>query len=197
MVPHCLEEKGAPLLLRKSRYTDIDRIMDIIEDGRGTLASLGVDQWQEGYPLRTSIEQDISWGESYVLENEEADVVATAMISFREDHDYERIDHGSWISALSCVEPRYAVIHRVAVREEYRGFGIASFILREAEKIALQNACQSVRIDTHADNRPMRNLLKKEGYTHCGTIFIAHAQATSDERCAYEKLVSYRCDLTQ
>ena len=186
-----------PVLLRKSRHTDVDRIMEIIEDGRETLASLGVDQWQEEYPLRNSIEKDISWGESYVLENENSDVVATAMISFREEHDYGRIDQGSWISVLSCQEPRYAVIHRVAVREECRGSGVASFILREAEKIALQHNCHSIRIDTHADNQPMRSLLRTEGYTHCGTIYIAHARISSDERCAYEKLVSYRCNLMQ
>ena len=53
---------------RKSTFDDVDRILEIIEKAKIELRQLGLDQWQNGYPNREVIENDVKNGISYVLE---------------------------------------------------------------------------------------------------------------------------------
>ena len=46
------------------------------------------------------------------------------------------------------------------------------------------NQCNHLRMDTHGDNYVMQNLLKKNGFVHCGTIYV---EEDSYPRLAYEK----------
>lgn len=162
--------------------------MEILEDGRRALAALGIDQWQGPYPHRAAIEADVARGDSFVVE-EGGRVVATAMIGFSGERDYDLIDGGSWLTASRSDDPGYAVVHRVAVGAGFQGRGGASFLLAGAVDLSRDRGAESVRIDTHPGNVPMRRLLEKAGFAHCGTIYIAHAEGGTPERIAYEKLV--------
>ena len=53
---------------RKSTFDDVDRILEIIEKAKIELRKLGLDQWQNGYPDRKVVENDVKNGISYVLE---------------------------------------------------------------------------------------------------------------------------------
>ena len=46
--------------------------------------------------------------------------------------------------------------------------------------------CQSLRADTHADNKIMQHLLEKNGFTRCGIIHVADGSP----RFAYQKLAA-------
>lgn len=161
--------------------------MDIIEDGRRALGALGIDQWQGRYPHRGAIEDDVARGASYVVE-EDGRLVATSMIGFSGDRDYDAIE-GVWLTASRSEDPGYAVVHRLAVGAGCSGRGVASFLLGSAEELSRREGALSVRIDTHPGNRPMRRLLEKAGYAQCGIIRIEHAEEGVPERIAYEKLV--------
>lgn len=162
--------------------------MDILADGRASLAALGIDQWQGGYPHRAVVEADVERGDSYVVEDGGA-VVATAMIGFAGERDYDRIEEGAWLTPCTSEDPSYGVVHRVAVASDAKGRGAATFLLARAEDLARANGSASVRIDTHPGNAPMRRLLAKAGYAQCGVICIAHAEEATPERIAYERLV--------
>lgn len=172
---------------RKATSNDIDDIMDILTHGRRAIAALGIDQWQGGYPHRDIVERDVARRESYVVEDEGA-VIATVMIGFSGEECYDIITDGTWLTQSDSRDPHYAVLHRVAVGTRSRGRGVATFLLEEAERIVRAQGFESVRIDTHPGNTPMRKLLEKSGYTACGTIFIAHAEEATPDRIAYEKL---------
>ncbi|MBC5582779.1 GNAT family N-acetyltransferase [Eggerthella guodeyinii] len=173
---------------RRTCACDIDRIMTILADGRASLAALGIDQWQGGYPHRAVIEADVARGESYVVEDG-GRIIATAMVGFAGERDYDRIDEGAWLTSCSSDRPTYGVVHRVAVASDGKNRGAATFLLARAEDLARANGSASVRIDTHPGNAPMRGLLEKAGYAQCGVIYIAHAEEGTPERIAYERLV--------
>ncbi|MCL2889299.1 MAG: GNAT family N-acetyltransferase [Eggerthellaceae bacterium] len=177
------------MLLRKAEIAEIDRILEILADGRRTLAEANINQWQGGYPQRDVIERDINSCESYVVEDEDGSLAATAMLSFRGEQDYSIIKDGAWLVDSPESAPCFAVIHRVAVDSQKKGKGAAGLILRGAEEIVYEKGFRSIRIDTHADNIPMQRLLEKEGYTHCGTIFVDHSGELSSARMAFEKLL--------
>lgn len=177
------------MILRKTDEHEIDRVMEILLDGKASLATLGIDQWQGShYPARNIIERDVEAGTSYVIQDREDHVAATCMISFSGEPDYDKID-GAWLTECSSEAPSYAVVHRVAVAADSVGKGAARFMLGRATDIARQGGAESLRVDTHPGNLPMLSLIRSCGFTECGTIYIKHADGGIPDRIAFEKLV--------
>ncbi len=163
--------------IRKTKLTDIDDIMVIINDGKKYLASLGSVQWQNGYPNESSFENDINNDESYVLVDDNDIIVGCMALSFRGESTYDVID-GAWIT-----DRPYGVIHRIAIDNSKKGQGLANRLLEEAEKIALENNILSMRIDTHEKNESMIKWITRNGFTYCGSIIVSD----KTPRVAFEK----------
>lgn len=175
--------------LRKTEVHEIDRVMEILLDGKAALASLGIDQWQgEGYPARDIVEQDVREGVSYVIEEDNGHLAATCMLSFAGEEDYDEIE-GEWLTEGDSSNPAYAVVHRVAVAADSVGKGASRLMLGNAQSIAHEGGAQSLRVDTHPGNVPMLSLLRSSGFTECGIIRIKHAGGLTPERVAFEKLL--------
>ncbi len=171
------------LTLRPTTSDDLPAVMRIIADAQGDFRARGIDQWQNGYPNEQVIRRDIARGESYVVCNEAVEIVATAMITFAPDPNYEVIYDGEWLAPdAQC----YATIHRIAVDLSARGQGIAEWIVRQTERMCRKRGADSLRIDTHRDNRSMQRVAEKNGMTLCGTIYLADGA----ERLAYEKIMN-------
>jgi GNAT superfamily N-acetyltransferase len=168
--------------IRLSTSDDIPNIMTIIEDAKEYLASQKIDQWQKGYPNTEQVENDVKNSESYVVVNDENKVIATAMFTINKEPTYKVID-GNW-----RVDERqiYGVIHRMAIKKEFRKFGLASFMFHEFHLQLLEKNIQSLKIDTHEKNIGMQSLIKKLGYQYCGVIFTAYG----DKRLAFEKVIA-------
>ena len=175
--------------LRKTEVHEIDRVMEILLDGKAALATLGIDQWQgEGYPARDIVEQDVREGVSYVIEEDNGHLAATCMLSFSGEEDYDEIE-GEWLTEGDSSNPAYAVVHRVAVAADSVGKGAARLMLGNAQTLAHEGGAQSLRVDTHPGNVPMLSLLRSSGFTECGIICIKHAGGLTPERVAFEKLL--------
>ena len=173
------------LTLRHTQVSNLPAIMAIVADAQADFRARGIDQWQNGYPNEAAIRDDIARGESYVVCNEAGDVVATAMITFVPDPNYSIVYGGEWLLKESS---HYATIHRIAVSIAERGAGIADFIVRKVEQMCRRRGADSLRIDTHRDNRAMQRVAEKNGMTLCGVIHLADGA----ERLAYEKIMTNR-----
>ena len=153
------------MIFRPAMPEDVPAIMTLVEAAVRRLAAMGVDQWQDGYPNRGRIEQDVAEGIGYVIE--EADrVVAYGAVIFTGEDAYRAID-GGWLTE----EENYVVVHRLCVAEEVVGQGFGRRFMEAAEQFS-RGRVQSFRVDTHADNRVMQSLLPRLGFTRCGTIRI-------------------------
>jgi ribosomal protein S18 acetylase RimI-like enzyme len=167
--------------LQLSTTSDIQSILQIINDAKVYLKSQKIDQWQNGYPNQTQIERDIANNESYVLINDTNQVIATSMFSIRPEPTYKVID-GEWKIKES---EKYGVIHRLAIDKNYRKKGIASHLLNEFHLLLDKQQIRSLKIDTHEDNHEMQCLVKKLGYVYCGIIFTEY----NAKRFAFEKVI--------
>ena len=167
--------------LQLSTSSNIHNILQIINDAKVYLKSKDIDQWQNGYPNQTQIEQDIANNESYVLINDENQVIATSMFSIRPEPTYKLID-GAW---KINEKEKYGVIHRLAIDKNYRKKGIASYVLKEFHQKLMKQQIRSLKIDTHEDNHEMQYLVKKLGYVYCGIIFTEY----NAKRFAFEKVI--------
>jgi len=168
---------------RRSTFDDVPEIMIIIEDAKTYLASQRIDQWQKGYPNANQVENDIKNTESYVLVNDEDTVIATAMFTLRKEPTYKEIIDGGWIVNENDT---YGVVHRMAIKKEFRKFGLATFMFHEFHLQLLEKKIKSLKIDTHEENVGMQSLIKKLGYQYCGIIYTGYG----DKRLAFEKVIS-------
>ena len=169
-------------MIRKSTKNDLPILLSLFDEARVTIATLGIDQWQNGYPSSEVIEQDILADESYVYE-ENGEILATfAMLKSREK-TYDKIFDGAWTTGDTFA---YTAIHRFAIALHARGRGIAGEILSFARDYSLKENKPSLRIDTHEGNVVMRKMLEKNGFQFCGIIYLENG----DARVAYEKVLN-------
>lgn len=167
------------MIFRKSKIEDLESMMTIIKQAQNFLKANKIDQWQNNYPNEQVLLKDIAEGESYVLEGE-GKVLATTVISFQGESTYDEIYEGSWLS-----NQQYAVLHRVAVHEGYKGSGLGKKLIDHAEQMCKDKKIKSIKMDTHQDNKSMQRLLEKTGFTYCGIIYLQDGSM----RLAYEKII--------
>ncbi|MBT7705618.1 MAG: GNAT family N-acetyltransferase [Polaribacter sp.] len=168
--------------IKLSTLENIPEIMTIIKDAKELLASLKIDQWQNGYPNAAQVEQDILKGESYVVLSDENQVIATSMFTTNKEPTYQIIEEGSWKVDET---KNYGVIHRMAIKKEYRKQGLATLLFDEFHQQLKSKNIQSLKIDTHEENLGMQALIKKIGYQYCGIIYTNYGA----KRLAFEKVI--------
>lgn len=158
--------------IRKTQLIEIDKVMEVYAAAREFMKRTGnPNQWGSSNPPQSKIERDIKNGNSYVCE-EDGDILgAFTYIYGEEDPTYISIENGQWLN-----DRPYGVLHSVA--SAVAGKGTGKFCINWALK-----QCGNVRIDTHEDNKVMQSLLKKMGFTHCGTIYLENG----DPRLAFQK----------
>ena len=164
--------------IRHAAEKDFQRIMEIYEYARHFMAEHGnPNQWgPTNWPPESLIHADIADHNSYVCICDDR-IVGTFFFQYGEDIEptYRVIEDGGWRD-----DSAYGVIHRLAGDGSVKGVG--EFCIDWAfEK------CRHLRVDTHGDNRVMQKLLEKNGFMHCGTIYVME---DSYPRLAYEKSVN-------
>lgn len=169
------------MIIRQANTNDIDALVALFAEARATIAALGIDQWQNGYPSLSVISEDIAKHRSYVVEID-SHIVGTFVIITDGEPTYDRIFDGVWLTGNT---DNYLAIHRVAISVARRGSGISIAILGYAAEMARALGRTSLRIDTHRGNVVMRRMLEKHGFVHCGSIYLENG----DHRVAYEKTI--------
>ncbi|MFA5543594.1 MAG: GNAT family N-acetyltransferase [Bacilli bacterium] len=169
-------------MIRLANINDVNQIMEIVNDAINFLKENHVNQWQNGYPNREIILNDIKSNSLYVYENTE--VLGFAYISSEEEPSYKIID-GAWLTLGN-----YMVVHRIAVKKEHTNKGIAKKLMEEAITIARSKGIKSIRVDTHRDNLVMNNFLKSLGFVKCGEILLIDYIDSDKLRTAYELIIN-------
>ena len=167
----------AATTFRKAVESDIDGIMTIIGQAVSQMRREGKNQWDDNYPQRRHIADDIAQGCGYVMCSGEG-LAAYGAVMFGGEPSYGCI-RGRWLS-----DGPYVVLHRLAVAEGMKGRGVGARFMAEVEKMAAARGVRSFKVDTNHDNTRMRRLLGKLGFTYCGDISYEHG-----DRMAYEKLL--------
>ena len=159
------------LEIRKTTDGELDDIMSIYEGARAFMRRSGnMTQWTNGYPGRDVLLADISSGCSFVCLDGGV-ILGVFSLMYGEDPTYRVIHGGRWLN-----DRPYATVHRLAAGAHRKG--VAAFCLDWCLR-----QCGNLRVDTHADNAPMRRLLEREGFCYCGVIYVDDGSP----RVAYQK----------
>lgn len=149
-------------------------MMRIFAQARQAQRAAGFRQWEDGYPSSDVLTADIGNSRGFVLDDDgqAAGYVAIAT----SDEEYDRHPE------LWDVARKYAVFHRIALSDDYRGRGVSGELFDLAESYALGLGADYVRIDTGLENKPMQHILAKRRYTGLGRCDFVWGP-----RLAYEK----------
>lgn len=205
------KDSGMPrFLIRPASFTDLPQIMEIYAAARDFMRRSGnPGQWIDGYPQETVVRRDLENGDLFVGEvqarpcdpkgadsmdgtqatdGESASLNGIVESSDRNpryplcgvfchksgpDSTYARIEEGAWPDNRP-----YYVLHRIASAPGIHGFASACI------DWCLQRF-PVLRVDTHADNRPMLHLMEKKGFVRCGIIYVENGTP----RTAFQKTV--------
>lgn len=170
--------------IRKTEAGDIPVLTKIFAEARKTIAALGIDQWQNGYPNAAVVTEDMKRSQSFVVE-EDGRVIATFAMLTNGEPTYDVILHGEWLTEATD-RTCYLALHRVAISVACRGRGISTKIIEYAKECARALGRRSLRIDTHEGNVVMRKMLARHGFVHCGTILLEDGAP----RVAYEYVLT-------
>lgn len=171
-------------MLRLATIEDIEDVLNIIRECQQLMRQRGIDQWQNGYPNRESIVNDIIASRGYILVCNNQ-IAAYAALIFDGEEAYSYLKGGEWLTTTE----NYLTIHRLAVSDKFRGQNIGESFFLLSEKESLIRNVASIRCDTHKDNRFMLRLLKRLNYTYCGQVSYQGA-----ERVAFEKILILNTD---
>lgn len=148
------------LSVRNATIADTNRLMEVFDAAKRFMRLTGnSSQWTGGYPDRALVERDIAGGHCYVVESNGC-VVGTFCLIHGDDPTYAEID-GAWTD-----DGPYATIHRIASDGSVPG------VADRCLEFAMERT-PSLRIDTHAENKPMLRWAESRGFTRCGVIRIA------------------------
>lgn len=159
--------------IRRARYDDIPRIMEICSEAKEIMRADGnMTQWTGGYPSDDIIRRDIDASVGFIIAIGERLEGYFAFIPGIEP-TYLEIEGGGWMDDSSP----YCTIHRLASSKASHGIARACFEWCWGQ-------CRNLRIDTHEDNRIMRHCIESFGFSYCGVIHLLNG----DPRLAYQKL---------
>lgn len=160
-------------MIRGATRSDIEQIMQIYAHARQAMKDSGnLTQWGDNFPPQELIEEDINTNRLFVyLIN--GQMMAVFAFILGADPTYAKIENGSW---LNDTLP-YGTIHRLASSGKRHG------VATEVITWCLEH-CESLRADTHEDNKIMQKVFEENGFTKCGIIHVANGTP----RIAYQKM---------
>lgn len=158
-------------MFRGANRAELDQILKVYERARAVMAASGnPTQWKAGYPSCEQLERDILSNRLFVY-MVNGQLAAVFAFILGEDPTYAQIE-GSWLN-----DAPYGTLHRLA-SAGVRG-GVADAVIDWCAE-----RCDSLRADTHADNKAMQHILEKNGFVRCGIIHVADGSP----RIAYQKI---------
>lgn len=164
------------IFLRQATNADRDIIKSILIQGRQAQRSFGFYQWGDDYPSEQVVENDVVVGNGYILD---VDGAAAGYVAIADkDTEYERLDNIWHLHGL------YAVFHRIAIADAYRGKGFSNRLFDLAERKVAKSGIKIIRVDTGIENIPMQHILSHRGYYNCGLHDFSWGP-----RLAFEKIL--------
>lgn len=155
------------MYIRKAELEDINAVEMLYNEvhdaeERGKI-SVGWDR--NIYPTRDTAMAALERGELWVQENDEKEIVGTAIINQKQDPAY---DGAGWESDAPADE--VMVLHTLIVSTNAGGKGYGSAFVKFYEDYAHDNNCNYLRMDTNERNVNARSLYKKLGYREADIV---------------------------
>lgn len=179
MICRFVGEKMSLIFTRRAQNSDVDKIVQILDDAIAFLKKSGSSQWQNGYPNRKTVEEDIKNKVAWVL-TVDNEVAGYAAVVIGDEPTYADIE-GKWKNNVDT----YATIHRIAVSSKFRGMHLIQFFLSNIISLTYAQGIHNFRIDTSRKNKIVQHIAVSHNFIERGIIQVTEDPVDSS-RIAYE-----------
>ena len=144
----------------KADINQLDMIFDMYSAAIENMEIQGIHQWDEIYPDKEILRQDILQNQMYIGEMDN-NIAVCFVLNEECDKEYQ---NASWI----CPDARFCIIHRLCVNPLFQNQGIAGQTMEYIENLCKCYGYDSIRLDCFTENPYSRKLYDKAGYTITG-----------------------------
>ncbi len=148
------------IVIEQAQPSDLDTVLDILEEAASWLTSRGIDQWQPGLfrrIRRQSIADQVSRGEVY-LARRDGQPVGTLTLQWADQMFWGNVSDDA------------GYIHRLAIRRAYAGMELGHHLLQWGEGKVASAGRDYLRLDCMAENQALRQYYEQAGFTSRGEI---------------------------
>ena len=178
MICRFVGEQMSLIFTRRAQNSDVDKIVQILQDAIAFLKERGSTQWQSGYPSRETVKEDIKNNCAWVL-TVDNEVAGYAAVVIGRDSNYAKID-GEWNNDVDS----YATIHRIAISSKFRGMHLTQFFLSNIISLTYAQEIHNFRIDTGEKNKIVQHIATSHNFIKRGIIQVD--DPINPDRLAYE-----------
>jgi Acetyltransferases, including N-acetylases of ribosomal proteins len=148
------------LILRIATIEDLDQVDKIYKNAIEVMDSNGINQWDNIYPNKEILKEDILKGEMFlgVMDNK----IACAFV-LNSDYD-EEYNNGNW----KYRNESFNIVHRLCVNSAFQNQGIGTQSMMLIEKMLRKDGIESIRLDAFSLNPFALRLYEKIGYVRVG-----------------------------
>lgn len=148
------------LYFRLAEFSDLDEIFQIFESAIKNMISQNILQWDEIYPKKSDLHEDILKKELYVGILDE-EIASVYVLNNECDEQYK---NGNW----EYPDASYKVVHRLCVDPRFQNRGIGSETVKYIEEAVREMGVQSIRLDAFTENPFSLRMYKKAKYKIVG-----------------------------
>lgn len=155
------------LTISLGNIVEVDQILALTRACGQHMRDNGIDQWDADYPSREILLQDLET-ETLFAYRENDTVIGIVVLNETQDAEYADVD---WSTTEA---DRNIVVHRLAVRPDHQGKGIARQLMDFAEAWAVENKYDAIRLDTFSQNTRNQRFYTSRGYRNLGSVYLKY-----------------------
>lgn len=143
--------------------SQLDEIFNNYKIAIANMIKNGILQWDDKYPTKEILSQDIENNELYAILCDGKIVGGFVMNTYCDDEYFK----AKW----EYPDDTYYVLHRLCIHPDYQRLGIATRVMDFIEESAIKDGKNAVHLDTFSGNPRALALYKNRGYKPVG---LAH-----------------------
>ncbi|PKD21553.1 GNAT family acetyltransferase [Salegentibacter salinarum] len=153
-------------MIRNASLEDLNKIKELTEACAEALQEQNIFQWNENYPSREKLKNDIQREDLFVYEDQDR-IIAIMVLTSKMEAVYENIE---WLTETG----NNLYVHRLATHPEFWGYGYARKMMDFAEELAKKSNFISIRLDTFSKNLRNQKFYENRGYRKLGDVYFPH-----------------------
>lgn len=149
------------MTVRPAHMEDLEVSHAIVMHATSHMEEQGILQWDDVYPDKATLRQDIQRQEMYVME-QDGRTAGIIVINEEQSPEYASI---TWKYA-----GRVLVVHRLTISPAHQRCGLATRLMEFAEDTAASQGYDCIRLDAFSKNPAAFALYDKLGYRRAGMV---------------------------
>lgn len=149
-----------------ARISDTEEIFELLQLCGEHMRKNGIMQWNENYPLKGHVEQDIQAESMYCLRNDEQ-ILGIVVIDENQSKEYAELP---WKHRQEPI----LVVHRFAVLPKSQKQGIGKSLMDFALNYGIDLGYKSIRLDAYSGNARTLKFYINRGYQKVGEIYFPY-----------------------